>query len=112
MLPPQVVTAHLGRLTRGKLTGVEVILDSIKADASLTRMSDMNSAFAGGKSAKKHAEHLRERAGYPDRARAVEKGEPLPTRGPRFATPAEIALFAGQVARAEQVIVKGPRPVG
>jgi hypothetical protein len=111
VLPPEVVTGHLGRLTRGKLTGLELILDSIKADASLTSMTDMNSAFAGGKPAKKYAEHLQQRARYPDQARATEDGAPLPSRGPRYATPEEIAIFAGQVQSAEEVIVRGPRPV-
>jgi hypothetical protein len=112
VLPADVVLAYVGRLTRGKLTGLEVLNDAAVADENLTLMTTMNHALTGGKPAKKYAEHLRSRASYPEEARESGSG-PLPRRGePRFATPEEIAIFQGQLNRAEQVRMHGPVAAG
>ena len=66
---------YLGPLTPGKLTGVEVLVDAIEADEGLTRMSEINGAFAGGKSAKKLAEHLHMRSRRPQEIRDRKPGE-------------------------------------
>lgn len=97
VLPPEIVLDYVGPLSRGKLRGIEVLLDAIEADESLTRMSDTNAAIAGGKRAGRYARHLHERVDRPDAIRNAPAETPLAAAAAtsrRFSTPDEIKAFA------------------
>jgi len=89
----------LGKITPGKLLGLEVHVAAIQAEEDLREIAAFNTSF-GGEQAKRHVEWLKDRLDEYARLTTGESAD-----ADRFASAEEMAAFFARVNQNQKIVM-------